>query len=167
MGALSEFGIAPQEDLLEASPATEANRLVEVEFGLLLRGPVAAAVDQVKRLSGVGQRDQQRMITPSAVIGDVDALLALGVGLDEGAIALDDRLGKELRGLLGPDPQPRFIDGGHQGHDIMLGEAAAEIPGGGGVGDPHGAQGVEIDLVVAPQLEVFDPFAPAGYCRRC
>ena len=102
MGALSEFGIAPQEDLLEASPATEANRLVEVEFGLLLRGPVAAAVDQVKRLSGVGQRDQQRMITPGAVVGDVDALLALGVGLDEGAIALDDRLGKELGGLLGP-----------------------------------------------------------------
>src|SRR5208337_3139441 len=87
VGALSEFGIAPQEDLLEASPATEANRLVEVEFGLLLRGPVAAAVDQVKRLSGVGQRDQQRMITPGAVVGDVDALLALGVGLDEGAIA--------------------------------------------------------------------------------
>ena len=99
------------------------------------------------------------MITPGAVVGDVDALLALGVGLDEGAIALDDRLGKELGGLLGPDPQPRLIDGVHQGHDIMLGEAAAEIPGGGGVGDPHGAQGVEIDLVVAPQLEVFDPFA--------
>ena len=41
----------------------------------------------------------------------------------------------------------------------MLGEAAAEVPGGGGVGDPLGAEGVEIDLVVAPQLEVFDPFA--------
>src|SRR5208282_4097567 len=122
---------------------------------------VAAAVDQVKRLSGVGQRDQQRMITPGAVVGDVDALLALGVGLDEGAIALDDRLGKELGGLLGPDPQPRFIDGVHQGHDIMLGEAAAEIPGGGGVGDPHGAQGVEINLVVAPQFEMLD-FLAAG-----
>ena len=76
------------------------------------------------------------MITPGAVVGDVDALLALGVGLDEGAIALDDRLGKELGGLLGPD-RGRLIDGVHQGHDIMLGEAAAEIPGGGGVGDPH------------------------------
>jgi hypothetical protein len=41
----------------------------------------------------------------------------------------------------------------------MLGEAAAEVPGSRGVGDPHGVQGVEIDLVVAPQLEVFDPFA--------
>ena len=57
---------------------------------------------------GVGQRDQQRMITPGAVVGDVDALLALGVGLDEGAIALDARLGKELGGLLGPDPAAAF-----------------------------------------------------------
>ena len=59
VGALSEFGVAPQEDLVEASPATEANRLVEVELGPLLRGPVAAAIDQVKRLSGVGQRDDR------------------------------------------------------------------------------------------------------------
>ena len=41
--------------------------------------------------------------------------------------------------------------------DIGLGEAAAEVARGGGVGDALGAQGVEIDLVVAPQLEVFDP----------
>ena len=44
-------------------------------------------------------------------------------------------------------------------HDIGLGEAAAEVAGGGGVGDPLGAQGVEIDLVVAPQFEMFDAFA--------
>ena len=43
----------------------------------------------------------------------------------------------------------------------MLGEAAAEIPGGGGVGDTHGAQGVEINLVVAPQFEMLD-FLAAG-----
>ena len=43
--------------------------------------------------------------------------------------------------------------------DVGLGEAAAEVPCGGGVGDALGAQGVEIDLVVAPQFEVFDPLA--------
>jgi hypothetical protein len=43
----------------------------------------------------------------------------------------------------------------------VLGEAAAEIPGCGGVGDTHGAQGVEINLVVAPQFEMLD-FLAAG-----
>ena len=74
---------------------------------MFMRGPVAAAIDQVERLGGVGQRDQQRMITPGAVVGDIDALLALGVGPDEGAIDVQDRFGEELGGLLGPDPQPR------------------------------------------------------------
>ena len=70
-----------------------------------MRGAVAAAIDQVERLGGVGQRDQQGMIAPGAVVGDVDALLALGVGGDEGAVDVDDRLGEEVGGLLGPDPQ--------------------------------------------------------------
>ena len=45
--------------------------------------------------------------------------------------------------------------------DVGLGEAAAEVARGGGVGDPLGAQGIEIDLIVAPQFEVLDPL-----CRR-
>ena len=51
------------------------------------------------------------------------------------------------------------IDGVQEGHDVGLGEAAAEVPRGGGVGDALGAQGVEIDLVVASQFEVFEPVA--------
>ena len=51
------------------------------------------------------------------------------------------------------------IDGVHQGDDVGLGEAAAEVACGGGVGDALGAQGIEVDLVVAPQFEVLDPFA--------
>jgi len=39
-------------------------------------------------------------------------------------------------------------------------EAAAEVPRRGRVGDAHGAQGVEIDLVVAEPLEVLH--APAA-----
>ena len=66
---------------------------------------------------------------------------------------------EELGRLLGPDPQPRLIDGVHQGQDVGLGEAAAEVPCGGGVGDALGAQGVEIDLVVASQFEVLDAVA--------
>ena len=47
----------------------------------------------------------------------------------------------------------------HQGDDIGLGETAAEVPGGGRVGNSLGSQGVEVDLVIAPQFEVLDPLA--------
>ena len=66
---------------------------------------------------------------------------------------------EEVGGLLGPDPQSRLIDGVHQGHDVGFGEAAAEVPFGGGVGEPLGVQGVEVNLVVASEFEVFDAFA--------
>ena len=46
-----------------------------------------------------------------------------------------------------------------QVHNVAFGEAAAEIPFGGGVGEPLGAQGVEVNLVVASEFEVFDAFA--------
>ena len=104
---LGEVGVAPQEDPAEAGPAAEGDGLVEVDVGPLVRGAVAAAVDQVERLGGVGQRDQQGVIAPGAVVGDVDALLALGVGADEGAVGVEDRLVEEGGGLLGPDPPPR------------------------------------------------------------
>ena len=122
-----------------------------------MRGPIAAPIDQVEWFGGVGQRDQQGMITPGAVVGDVDPLFALGIGADQGAIDVEDRFGKELGGLLGPDPQPRLIDGVHQVNDIGFEEPAAEVAGGGGVGDALGTQGIEVDLIVAPQLEVLDP----------
>ena len=126
-----------------------------------MRGAVAASVDQVERLGGVGQRDQEGMVAPGAVVGDVDAFLALSICLNKGAIGVQDGLLEKPGRLLGPDPPPRLIDGVHQGHDMRLGEAAAEISGGGGVGDALGAQSVEIDLVVAPQLEMLD-FLAAG-----
>ena len=43
------------------------------------------------------------MIAPGAVVGDIDALFALGVGADEGAVDVDESLVKELDRLLGPD----------------------------------------------------------------
>ena len=41
------------------------------------------------------------MIAPGAVVGDIDALFALGVGADEGAVDVDDSLVKEVDRLLG------------------------------------------------------------------
>src|SRR6202044_991078 len=42
-----------------------------------------------------------------------------------------------------------------QGEDIGLVEAAAEVAGGGRVGDAIGPERIEVDLVVAAQLEMF------------
>ena len=86
---------------------------------------------------------------------------------DDGAIGVHDRLIEKLVWLLSPDPQPRFIDGVHQGEDIGLGrEAAAEVAGGRRVWDSFGSQSIEVDLIVAPQFEVFDPLA-AGEDIEC
>ena len=125
-----------------------------------MRGAVAAAIDQVERLGGVGQRDQQGMIAPGAVVGDVDALLALGVGADQGAVGVDDRLVEELAAAARPRRGRRvWLMASIRARTSASENRRQKSPGGGGVGDALGAQGVEIDLVVAPQLEVFDPLA--------
>jgi hypothetical protein len=103
--------------------------------------------------------NQQGLITPVAVVVDVDALLALGIGRDVGAVGVEESLLEELVGLLSPDAEATAVDDVHQGLDVGWCEATAEITLGGGVGNSLGAQGVEIDLVVAPQFKVFDPLA--------
>ena len=126
-----------------------------------MRRAVAGAIEQEQRFGRVGQRDQQGMVAPLAVVGDVHAVLALGVGGHDGAIGIQDRFVEELGRLLSPDPEPSLVDGVHQAQDVGFGEAAAEVPGGGGVGNALGTQGVEIDLVVASQFEMLDPGAPS------
>jgi hypothetical protein len=101
------------------------------------------------------------MIAPGAVISDVDALLAAGAGDDEGAIDVEDGLVEELGRLLPPDLQSCPIEGVLEGLDIVRGEARAEVPGSSGIGDAVGAEGVEEDDVVAPQLDVVEAGAVA------
>jgi len=73
-------------------------------------------------------------------VGDVDALLALGVSLNKGAVGVQNRQGEDLRRLLGPDLLASPVDGVHQDHDVGLTGAAAEVAGGRGVADALGAQ---------------------------
>ena len=134
-------------------------RLVEIDVRLLVGGTVTAAIDQIERFAGVGQRDQQCLITPVAVVVDVDALLALGIGRNVGAVGVEESFLEELIGLLGPDVEADTIDGVHQSLDVGRHEAPAEITFGGGIGNSLGAQGVEIDLVVATQLKMFEVLA--------
>src|ERR1035441_289382 len=86
MLGLGEFGVAPHQDLAETSLAAKRGRLVQVDVSQLLRGTVAAAIEQEQRFGGVGQRDQERMVTVLAVVGEVHSLLALRVARNDGAI---------------------------------------------------------------------------------
>ena len=156
---LGELGVAPQEDLAEARPTDQGDGLVQEDVRPFLGGAVAAAIDQVTAARPYWPARPPADGSHTAVVGEVHPLLALAIAGHDAAIGLEDRLGEELGGLLGPDPQPRLIDRVHQGEDIGLGEAAAEVPGGGRVRDAFGPQGVEVDLIVAPQLEVLDAAA--------
>src|SRR3954451_10625849 len=60
-----------------------------------------------------------------------------------------------------PDLHAGLVEDVLEGLDVVGGEAAAEVAGGGGVGDSVGAQGVEEDDVVAPQLDVVEAGAVA------
>ena len=124
-----------------------------------MRGTVTAAIDQIEWLGGVGQRDHQGLITPVAVVVDVDALLALGIGRDHGAVGVEESFLEKVVGLLGPDAEAGTIEDVHQGLDVGWCEAPAKITFGRGVGNSLGAQGVEIDFVVATQFEMLDPLA--------
>ena len=97
------------------------------------------------------------MVAVLAVIGEIHSLLALGVARDNRAIGVQNRFFEELGRLLSPDTLAGFIDRVHQGHDIHPTKSAAEVAGSRGIGDALGAQGVEINLVVPPQFEVFEP----------
>ena len=97
---LGEVGVAPEIDAAEAGLAAEEDGQVELLGGPLMRGPVAGAVDDADHLAGVGQRDDQRVIAPGPVVGDVDALLAAGAGGDQRAVDVDDGLVEEVGRLL-------------------------------------------------------------------
>ncbi len=50
-----------------------------VDIGVLVRGPIAAAVEQEQRLGGVGQRDHQRVVAPLPLVRDIHPLFAPAV----------------------------------------------------------------------------------------
>jgi hypothetical protein len=55
---------------------------------------------------------------------------------------------------MSPDVQPRITDGAAEIVQVALGEPAAEIAGRGRIGDRVGADRIQEDFVVPPQLQV-------------
>src|SRR5512135_3185072 len=96
------------------------------------------------------------MVTPGAVIGDVDALLAAGPGGDQRTVDVEHGLVEELGWLLSPELEPGLIEDVLEDLDVLGREAPAEVARGGGVGDAVGAEGIEEDDVVASQFDVVE-----------
>src|SRR5512135_8134 len=157
---LGEVGVTTEEERAEAGAPTQGGSLIDEACGLLVRGAIATAIDHPQRLLGVGQRDDQGVVAPDPVVGQVHTLLARGVGGDDRTISVNDRFLEELLGLLVPDPEAGLVDGVHQVQDVAPAEPPAEVSRGGGIGDPLGAQGIEVALVIASPFEMLELVSP-------
>ena len=144
-----EVGVPPEGDLAEPRPSAEGGGLVQMDVGVLVRGAVAAPVDQEQRLGGVGRRDHQRVVAPGPVIGDVHSSLAPALARSEGAVGVDERLVEEAVGLLLPGPRPGLVEDVHQPLDVALGEAATEV-----TGDVQDVVALVVGRVPLEQVEV-------------
>ena len=67
--AHASSGRTPSSDVPEPRPPAQGDRFVEIRDHALVRGPVAAAVLKEQRLPGVGQRHDERVIAPDAIVG--------------------------------------------------------------------------------------------------
>jgi hypothetical protein len=100
------------------------------------------------------------VVAPNAVVGQVDRFLARGVGSNDRSISVNDRFLEERPGLLVSDAEAGLVDGVHQVQDVAPAESPAKVSRGGGTGDSLGAQGIEVDLVIASQFEMLELVSP-------
>ena len=107
---LGEVGLAAEGDLEEAGLTAEEDGQVELLGGVLVRRPVAGAIDDADHLAGVGQGNDPGMRSPGAIVSDVHPLLATGAGGDACAVDVEDGFVEEVGRLLLPDLQPGLIE---------------------------------------------------------
>src|SRR5215469_5401924 len=116
---------------------------------------IAGPIDQIKHLSSVSQRNNQRRITPDPFMGKSNAAFALSQSRSHGAISINKGLGKKTRRLLFPDPLPSAVDGFHQIHNGLLVKAPGEISAGGRIRNALRTQAIQKSLIFAAQLDIF------------
>ena len=101
------------------------------------------------------------MISPSPVVGDIHAGLALAEGLDEDAIHVDAGEVEEFGRLSGPDGFADFVENVDEVGNVVGLEASAEVAGSGGIGNALSANGVEKSFVIAAKFDVLEAIAIA------
>ena len=126
---LGESGVAAEQHAAKAGAQAQLHGDIDFTGGAFVGGAVAGAVDQAEDLAGLGQTEDQRMVAPGAVVGDVHALLAAAGRCDQAAIHVEGGLGEKGRRLLGPDLAADVVEDVAQGGEIGGPEAAAEVAG--------------------------------------
>ena len=156
MGGLAEIGIAAQKDAAEAAFAAQRDRLVKVGRRSVVGRTVARTIHEIERFLGIRQRDEQWVVAPVALERDVHALLAFAERGRDRAVAVDHGFPQEGGWLASPDLPTRLINSIHQGIDLLNAETVTEISGGGRVRHAPCAEGIEVGLVLAAELEILD-----------
>ena len=121
-----------------------------------MAGATGRAVEQEQGLLGVGQGDQQGVVAPDALVGQVHAFLASALVPAMVPSASRMACSKKALGCCCQTSRRLSLMTRIKRGDVLGLETAEEIAGGGGVGDTLGPQGVEIVLVVAEQFQVLE-----------
>jgi len=158
---LREIGVAPQQHFAKTAPKTSGRGAIEGVGGLLVRRAIARPIDEPHDLARVGQTDDQGMIAPRAIVSDADAFFALGIGLDERAVGVEDGEVEEIGGLLFPHPDTNIVVNILKRVDVFRREAPTEITSGGGIRNALGAESIKEVDVLAAQFDVLQTVAVA------
>jgi hypothetical protein len=158
---LGEVGVAAQKDAQKTAAKTSGHGAIESLGSALMTGTIAGTIDDAQDFTGVGQADEQDMITPGVVVGDVHAFFALPVGAHQGAVGVDAGLLEKIVRLLFPEFHPCVIEDILEKVDLVRAEASAIIASGGGVRNALGAEGIKKGGVVAEQFDVLETRAVA------
>jgi len=150
MFRLRKIGVAPHEDFAKACTQARGASAIQRLGGAFVRGAIARPIDEAQDFAGVGERDEERVISPGAVVGDADACFVFRPRGHQGAVGVEDGASEEGVGLSPPDADANVIVDVLERVDVVAVEASAEIARRGGVGDALGAERVEeVDIVAA------------------
>ena len=152
---LREVRVATQQHAAKSAAQANVQRPIDFPRAALVAWPVARAIDHAQHLARIGQRHDQRMITPLALVRDVHPRLALARGGHQRAVHVDAGFVEERVRLLRPDFEPRLVEHVEERANVVGLEAAAEVAGRGGIGNAPGIHRVEIHFVVAAQFQIF------------
>ena len=162
-----EVGVAAQEHVPVARALAQRDRFIERRGRALVRGPVAAAVDDEERLARVGQRDQERVVSPHALERQVHPLLALPERGHDRPIGVDPcGLLRQVTSAPLPDRQARLVDDAHEPSHGLAIKPTTEVRSGRRIRDRLGAEHVQERRVVAADLDVVEHVPAAQHVVR-
>ena len=109
MLGLREVGVPTHQHAAKAAAEAHRQHTINLLGRPFMAGTIPRTIHERQYLARVGQRHDQRVIAPRAVVGDVHARFALACGRYQRAVHVDSGFGEELRRLRGPDFVPHLV----------------------------------------------------------